>query len=69
MHHVLFSLCSCTRLVAYHLDTLDVQRADVEHVLMEPNHKMVLGGRILKKEGPAGATEDPAQSRKGPRPC
>jgi len=69
MHHVLFSLCSCTRLVAYHLGTLDVQRADVEHVLTEPNHKMVLGGRILKKEGPAGATEDPAQSRKGPRPC
>ena len=69
MHHVLFSLCSCTRLVAYHLGTLDVQRADVEHVLTEPNHKIVLGGRIQKKEGPAGATENPAQSRKGPRPC
>ena len=69
MHHVLFSLCSCTRLVAYHLGTLDVQRADVQHVLTEPNHKTVLGGRILKKEEPAGATEDPAQSRKGPRPC
>ena len=69
MHHVLFSLYSCTRLVAYHLGTLDVQRADVEHVLTEPNHKMVLGGRILKKEGPAGATENPAQSRKGTRPC
>ena len=48
---------------------IDVQRVDVEHVLTEPNHKMVLGGRILKKEGPAGATKDPAQSRKGPRPC
>ena len=69
MRHVLFSLCLCTRLIAYHLGTLDVQRVDVEHVLMEPNHKMVLGGRILKKEGPAGATEDPAQSQKGPRPC
>ena len=69
MHHVLFSLCSCTRLVAYYLGTLDVQRADVEHVLTEPNHKMVLGGRILKKEGPAGATKNPAQSRKGTRPC
>ena len=69
MHHVLFSLCSCTRLVAYHLGTLDVQRADVEHVLTEPKHKTVLGGCILKKEGPTGATEDPAQSRKGPRPC
>ena len=28
-----------------------------------------VGGRILKREGPAGATEDPAQDRKGPRPC
>ena len=62
-------LCSCTRLVAYYLGTLYVQRVDVEHVLTEQNHKTVLGGRILKKEGPAGATEDPAQSRKGPRPC
>ena len=69
MHHVLFSLCSCTRLVAYHLGTLDVQRADVEHVLTEPDHKTVLGGRILKREGTAGATEDLAQSRKGPRSC
>ena len=69
MHHVLFSLCSCTRLVVYHLGTLDVQRADVEHVLTEPNHKTVLGGRILKREGTAGATEDLAQSRKGPRSC
>ena len=69
MHHVLFSLCSCTRLVAYHLGTLDVQRADVEHVLTEPNHKTVLGGRILKRKEPARATKDPAQSQKGPRPC
>ena len=69
MHHVLFSLCSCTCLIAYHLGMLDVQRVDVEHVLTEPNHKTVLGGRILKKEGPVGATEDPAQSRKCPRPC
>ena len=28
-----------------------------------------VGGRTLKREGPAGATEDPAQSRKVPRPC
>ena len=55
-------------IVASHLGTLNVQRVDVEHVLMEPNHKTVLVGRILKKEGPAGATENPAQSRKGPRP-
>ena len=69
MHRVLFSLCSYTRLVAYHLGTLDVQRVDVERVLTESNHKTVLGGRIMKKEGPAGATEDPGQSRKVPRPC
>ena len=56
------------RLGASQLGTLDVQRVDVKHVLAEPNHKMVLGGRILKRKGPAGATEDPAQSRKGPRP-
>ena len=71
MHPVVFFLCSCTRLVAYHLGMLDIQRVDVEHVLTEPNHKTVLGGRLLKREGregPAGATEDPAQSRKGPRP-
>ena len=69
MHHVVFFLSSCTRLVAYHLGMLDVQRVDMEHVLTEPNPKTVLGGRIVKKEGPAGATKDPAQSRKGPRPC
>jgi len=69
MHHVLFSLCLYTRLIAYHLGTLDVQRVDVEHVLTEPNHKTVLGGRILKREWPAGATKDSAQSQKGPRPC
>ena len=28
-----------------------------------------VGGCILKREGPAGATEDPTQGRKGPRPC
>jgi len=55
--------------VASHLGTLDVQHVDVKHVLTEPNHKTVLGGRILKRKGPAGATEDPAQSQKGPRPC
>ena len=49
--------------------TLDVQRGDVKHVITEPNHNTVLGGRILKREGPAGSTKDPAQSQKGPRPC
>ena len=61
MHHVLFSLCSCTRLVAYHLGTLDVQCADMKHVLTEPNHETVFGGLVLKREEPAGAIEDPAQ--------
>ena len=28
-----------------------------------------VGGHILKREGPAGATEDPTQGRKAPRPC
>ena len=57
------------RLGASHLGTLDVQRVDVKHVLTEPNNKMVFGGLILKRKGPAGATEDPAQSQKGPRSC
>ena len=62
------SMHSYISVVAFHLDTLDVQRVDVEHVLTEPNHKAVFGGLILKREGPAGATEDPTQGRKGPRP-
>ena len=65
----LCSWSSSTCTVAYHLGTVDVQRVDVERMLTEPNHKTVLGGRVLKSEGPAGATEDPAQGRKGPRPC
>jgi len=32
---VLFFLYSYTRIVAYHLGTLDVQRVDVKHVLTE----------------------------------
>ena len=56
------------RLSASHLGMLDVQPVDGEHVLTEPNHKTMLDGRILKREGPAEATEDPAQGRKVPRP-
>ena len=59
---------SCIIIFASHLGTLDVQRVDVKHVLTEPNHKTVLDGRIRKREGPAEATENPAQGRKGPRP-
>jgi len=54
--------------VAFHLDTSDVQNVDVKHMLTEPNHKTVFGGLILKREGPIGALEDPTQGRKGPRP-
>ena len=60
---------SYIRIDTSHLDMLDGQRVDIKHVITEPKHKMVLGGRILKRKGPAGATEDPAQSQKGPRPC
>jgi len=56
------------RLGASHLGMLDIQRVEVKHVLTEPNHKTVLDGRILTREGPAEAIEDPAQGRKGPRP-
>ena len=42
------------------LGTLEVQRIDVKLLMMEPNHKIVFGGRILKR-GPAGAAEDPAK--------
>ena len=64
-------------IVAPHLGTLDVQRTDVKHAVMEPNYKTVIepnyktvfGGYLKKMEGPTEATEDPAQGRKGPRPC
>jgi len=56
-------------IVAPHLGTLDVQRVDVKHVVLELNYKMVFGEHFQKMEGPAEATEDPAQGRKGPRPC
>ena len=57
----MFSVSSCICIVAYHLGTLDVQCTDMKHVLTEPNHEMVFGGLVLKREEPAGATEDPAQ--------
>ena len=55
-------------IVAPHLGTLDVQCVDVKHAMLEPNHKTVFGGHIQTMGGPAGATEDPAQGSKGPRP-
>ena len=54
-------------IVASHLGTLDVQRADVKHAVMEPNYKTAFGGYLKKMEGPTEATEDSAQGRKGPR--
>jgi len=51
-----------------HVDALDVQCVSVKHAMLEPDPKTVFDGCILKREGPAGATEDPAQGRKGPRP-
>ena len=41
---------------------------DVKYVMLEPNYKMMFGGHIQTMRGPAEATEDPAQGRKGPRP-
>ena len=55
-------------IVAPHLGTLDVQRTDVKHAVMEPNYKTVFGGYLKKMEAPTEATEDPAQGRKVPRP-
>ena len=54
---------------ASRVDALDVQRVDVKHTVLEPNHKTVFGGHLQKMEGPAEATEDPVQGRKGPRHC
>ena len=53
---------------ASRVDALDVQCVNVKHAMLEPNHKTVFGGNLQKMEGPADATEDPAQGRKGPRP-
>ena len=51
---------------AFHLGTIDEPR-EGRAIGAEPEDDV--GGHILKREGPAGATEDPAQGRKGPRPC
>ena len=46
---------------------LDVQRVELEDD-WNLNPQDGVSGRILKRR-PAGATEDPAQGRKGPKPC
>ena len=43
-------------------------RVDVKHAVLESTHKTVFDGYRQKMEGPAEATKDPAQGRKGPRP-
>ena len=43
-------------------------RVDVKHAVLELTHKTVFDGYCQKMEGPAEATKDPAQGRKGPRP-
>ena len=49
------------------VDALDVQCVNVKHAMLEPNHKTVFGGNLQKMEGPADATEDPAEGRKSQR--
>ena len=58
---------SYINIVAFHLDTLDMQNMDVQHAVLEPNHKTVFGGHLQKMEGPGEATEDPAQWLEGPK--
>ena len=41
---------------------------DVKHAVLESAHKTVFDGYRQKMEGPAEATKDPAQGRKGPWP-
>ena len=55
-------------IVALHLGTLAVQRGGMKGAVLEPDHKTVFGGHLQETKGPAEATEDPAQGRKGPRP-
>ena len=69
-HFKVIVVCHICILISYasHVDALDVQCVSVKHAMLEPDPKTVFDGGILKREGPAGATEDPAQGRKGPRP-
>ena len=43
---------SYINIVAFHLDTLDMQNMDVKLAMLEPNPKMVFGGHLQKMEGP-----------------
>ena len=59
---------SYIRIVALRLGTLAVQRGGMKGAVLEPDHKTVFGGHLQNMEGPASATEDLAQGRKGPKP-
>ena len=54
-------------IIAPHLGTLDVQRLDVKHAVLGPNHKTVFGGHLQKMKELGEATEDPAQWSEGPK--
>jgi len=43
---------SYINIVAFHLDTLDMQNMDVQHAVLELNHKTVFSGHLQKMEGP-----------------
>ena len=44
-------------------------RVNVKHAVLESTHKTAFDGYRQKIEGPAEPTKDPAQGRKGLRPC
>ena len=66
--HLSYHMHSYICIVALHLGTLAVQCGGVKGAVLEPDHKTVFGGHLQETEGPAEATEDLAQGRKGPRP-
>ena len=80
MHPVLFSLSSCACMIAYHLGTLDKRHVELKDKVEAELEDGVLVGRsrrwkyrlescLGQRCYQAGATEGPAQGRKGPRPC
>ena len=52
-HFKVVVVCHICILISYasHVDALDVQRMDVKHAKLEPNHKTVFGGHLQKMEG------------------
>ena len=68
-HFKVVVVCHICIIISYasHVDALDVQCVSVKHAMLEPDLKTVFNGCILKREGPAGAIEDPAQWSEGPK--